>query len=151
MAQAKSDTPGSSDASRFHKDALNHCTKSRNDHASLKKLSTCAETMAVSIPDSKVQVTIEQLQDLMRVNRYVQRIVTGEFWCCIKHVGRPKEEGAFLGWFNLIVDWCDETGQIMLLTQCHITPSGDIGHSGRLDPKALVDDSNRRFSYCASA
>lgn len=72
-------------------------------------------------------------------HRYLERIHRGELRCCIKDVGFPKATGQYKGWFSLTLGWVDGDGQLLLITQCHMTPQGTIGHSGKLDPKMLFE------------
>jgi hypothetical protein len=85
-------------------------------------------------------ISSSELRSRFNAGRYLNRAAHGEFVCCLKDVKRPSSPDETPGTLSYIVGYLDSSGKQVFLVHLYLRPNGDIGGSGREDPKWLLDD-----------
>lgn len=71
---------------------------------------------------------------------YLNRMVKGEFGCCLARERTPRGTDEPTGTRSLTISYVNEVGERVFMVHIYLRPDGSIGGSGKPDPKWLFED-----------
>ena len=88
----------------------------------------------------RLAISSSELRLRFNAGRYLGRAYRRKFCCCLKDVKRSSSPDEPRGTLSFIVGYLDTHGKQIFLVNLYLRPNGEIGRSGREDPKWLLED-----------